>query len=178
MDDLTGASDRTTWRRPLRLAFALALLLAGVMVLAAGVAIVGSDALTAVGVSPGVAPDVALAVAAVLPPVILYGVLRSVEAPASYRRYALAGTGTAASGVVLGLVARGLLLDRAAAFLYALGVLLTLVALAGSFVADGPRPDRSRPSYRREGARGGSGVTPADGGEEDDDLVFHLDDEE
>lgn len=178
MDDLSGASDRTSWRGPLRLAGALALLLAGVMVLAAGVANVGADVLVAAGLARTVAVDLALGLAAILPPVVLFGVIASVDAPTEYRRYALAGAIVATVGIGAGLLLDGAVANRGAAVLYALGFLLALVALAGSFLADeSSGQTRSTPGYTRS-TGSVDRVTPADGGADDDDLSFPLDDEE
>lgn len=176
MDDLTGVSHRGSWRRPLRLAGGLAVLLAGVLVLAAGTAKVGTDLFVGVGMAHPAASNLAFGIAALVPPLVVALVLVSVSAPRRSQRLGAAAIATAAVGVGIGLEFESVLFDRAAAFLYAIGFLFALLALADTFVADGTRSS-SATSYRREtGAR--SRVTPADGGAEDEDLSFPLDDED
>jgi len=175
MDDLTGVPDRGSWRRPLRLAGGLAVLLAGVLVLAAGVAKVGTDLFVGVGMAHPAASNLAFGIAALIPPVVVLFVLVSVSAPVRSQRLSVAAIVAAAVGIGIGLEFEVALFDRAAAFLYAVGFLFALLALADTFVADRTEP-RAGSSYRRTTT--GNRVTPADGGADDDDLSFPLDDED
>lgn len=179
MADLS-AKTNDVLGRPLRLAIGLGLLLAGVMALAAGIANVGADAFVALGLGAEAARNAALGLGAVVPPLVLVGVLHTIDAPGRYQSFAAAGAGLTAVGIVVGLVGDAVVLDEAAVVVYALGILLALLALAGSVVGpDASGARTSTPSFYRSTVGHGprDGVTPADGGEEDDDLTFPLDDD-
>lgn len=174
MGELPGSSD--SWRGPLKLAGAMALLLAGSMALAAGAANVGTTALIRVGVVPAMADQVAVGLAALIPPLLLYGVLRSVGAPGRFHRYAALGISVAGAGIIVGILSPALVLDRIAAGLYSVGFLFGLVALTGAVLAE-DASNSANPSFRRSTVRTDR-VTPADGGADDEDLSFPLDEEE
>lgn len=175
MGELPGSTD--SWRGPLKLAGAMALLLAGSMALAAGAANLGTTALIRAGVVPAMADQVAVGLAALLPPLLLYGVLRTVGAPGRFHRYAALGISVAGAGIVVGILSPVLLLDRVAAVLYSVGFLFGLVALTGAVLAVDDPSNSANPSFRRSPVRTDR-VTPADGGADEEDLSFPLDEEE
>lgn len=174
-----GTRGRFGWGRHARLGVALGTLLAGIVVFSSGAAKVGADALRATGVAPDFAVVVAGAVAAVLPLVVVAAVLVTIEAERPFQRIAFAGAIVAVGGIAVAAVTPAPFATPVVVGLYGLGSLLLLSALVGGILAvSRSRSDLDRPmvEYTRTGST--DRVLPSDGGEEDDDLEFPLDDEE
>lgn len=173
-------SDRTgdDWRRSLRVGVAIATLLAGLVVLSSGAARVGADGLRAIGLPSADATVVAAAGAALVPIAILLVVLLSAGVERRYLRYAGVGGALAVVGVGVAMQSSTPFTDPVAVGTYALGALLAVGALVGGAVDDSTpsKAARSTPGYTAR--RSTDRITPADGGEEeDDDLEFLIEDE-
>lgn len=176
MTERIGNND---WRRTARIAIALATLLAGLVVLASGGAKIGADALQAVGLPSAAATTVAAAGAAVVPMAILFVVLVSAGVDRRFLRIGGAGSAIAILGVGVAVKSPTPFVDPLAVGTYGLGALLAVGALVGGTVAESTPSirDRSTSGYRAQQST--RRITPADGGEEDDDdLVFPLEDED
>jgi hypothetical protein len=160
----------------LQLATALGLVLVGAATLAAGASGVLDAALVSAGVPVGIAGRTALATALCLPPLLFAGVLRTLEPTPDHRRLAGGAGGLALAGVV-GVIAFGA--GPFTVALYALGV-AGLFASVGWAAVDSPDAADAVVGEREPATtprRDPPGRVPADGGTEDDELRFPLDDE-
>lgn len=177
MNDGTGG--RSGWGRHARLGVALGTLVAGIVVFTTGAAKVGADAVRTLGVAPDFAVVVAGGGAAVLPLVVVGAVLVTVEADRRFQRIALGGGTLALGGIGIAAVSPTSVVNPVVIGLYGLGSLLLLWSLVGGVLAvtrSRSGSDRPTVEYTRTGPT--DAALPSDGGEEDDDLEFPLDDEE
>ena len=187
MTSLGDAYDEATdeWERR-RLYFGAALLFVGAVVAAPGLARVLAGLLTAVGVAEGTAVTLGIAIAALAVPVVGAGLFRLVPSNRQARTAGAAGVVFAAVAVaafVAGSPADGTLgaVPPVVIATYLAGVLLALgspVVAAG--LAGGETRSR-RPSttfVRERRTVSPRGQVPADGGEEDQELAFLLDQDE
>lgn len=187
----TGDSTRT--KRLFRAGSAIALFLAGLVVLAVGGAGFLTDLFGLLGVSAPSAQVASFAIAALVPPVFLLAATRSISKAARPRNLAVGGVVIATVGALGSVLGTGLQpstfppgspLTTLLTLGYALGTLLTLGALLdglASSEAAGP-PSASSRSWqvrtragRTRSRRSHSGAAPADGGSEDTELAFPLD---
>lgn len=178
MTDRLGENDG--WRREARLGVAIATLLAGLVVLAAGAANVGADILQGIGLPSPAAIDVAATVAAAIPIAVVFLVLMSAGVEWRFLRIAGIGGVVSLGGIGVAVQSATPLVDPLAIGLYALGALVAVGALVGGTAAESTPSVRDRPTPGFTRTRSSDRVVPADGGdeEEDDDLTFPLDDEE
>lgn len=187
MPSLGDAYDEATdeWERR-RLYFGAALLFVGAVVAAPGLASVLAGALTAVGVTEGTAITLGIAVAALAVPLAGAGLLRLVPANRQARTAGAAGVvfaAVAVAGFIAAAPADGTLGSVPAIVIatYAAGVLLALgspVVAAGLSAGD-TKPSRpSTPFVRERRSVRPGGRVPADGGEEDQELAFLLDNDD
>jgi hypothetical protein len=185
MSDRSGRAP-SQWRRLARLGGGFGVLVAGLVVLASGSANVAVRGTQALGITAGAAQEIGYAIGATIPLVVLVGLATTVETEDRYRRVAFAGIGVAVSGLAVGLGTAAGFGDTTVIGLYGLG----LVGAVGSLFLgglDSVRSDRTPSAgpitgYERNPGAGrsrhGDGSLPADGGDEDDDMEFLLDDEE
>ncbi len=187
MPSLGDAYDEATdeWERR-RLYFGAALLFVGAVVAAPGLASVLAGVLTAVGVTEGTAITLGIAVAALAVPFAGAGLLRLVPANRQARTAGAAGVvfaTVAVAGFIASAPADATLgsVPVIVVVTYGAGVLLALgspVVAAGLSAGDtGP----SRPSttfVRERRSISPRGQVPADGGEEDQELAFLLDNDD
>ncbi|UWG49136.1 hypothetical protein HSRCO_2880 [Halanaeroarchaeum sp. HSR-CO] len=174
-----GIGTRSGWRRRARLGVALGTLVAGVIVLASGAAKMGGEALSDAGFSAGMAIEVAAAGAAALPIVIFVAVLATVDADYRFQRFAVVGGTLTIGGIAVAVTSTTPLANPVSIGLYGGGVAVLLGALVGGVLdafASGTGSDRTNVDYVDR--RPTDHAMPSDGGEEDDDLEFLLDDEE
>ncbi|MFB6153497.1 MAG: hypothetical protein ABEJ27_04520 [Halodesulfurarchaeum sp.] len=172
------------WRGWLKLSGALAFLLAGLAVMTAGSAKVATDFLVGLGVPRQAAQRIAIVSAATLPPIALAGTLAYITRSPTFRLLGLGGVALALGGVA---VALPLGLERVGlpvGVIYGLGLFLVVVALVQGTLED-TRPTETHASAA-VGERGsgigsigspGPGTMPADGGAEEDQLTFLLDED-
>lgn len=185
MSDRSGRA-RSGWRRLARLGGGFGVLVAGLVVLASGSANVAVRGTQALGIAPGAAREIGYAIGAAIPAVVLVGVSTTVDTEDRYRRVAFVGIGVAVSGLAVGLGTAARFGDPIVTGLYGLGIVVAVGSLVlGSL--DSVRSDRTPSAgpttgYERNPGAGrsrhGDGPLPADGGDEDDDMEFLLDDEE
>lgn len=182
MAELGEVHREGRWRRLVVLALALAALLAGLLALTAGGARLLTSLLEGVGLPGAAARQISIATVSTLPPVILAGTLVMTNGDSRARLVGLVGVAFALTGVAIGLP---LGFERAApvvAAIYGFGLLLVLASLLHGFLTDQPGVGETRtPGWSdtsRSSRRGVSGATPADGGEEDDELSFLLESDE
>ncbi|MFW5918728.1 MAG: hypothetical protein ACOCSF_00850 [Halanaeroarchaeum sp.] len=178
MRDRSGSTDGD-WRRLARLGGGFGVLVAGFVVLVAGSANVATRAIETVGLANGAARALGFATAAAIPPIVLLGVLASVEAESRYRRLALVGIGLATFGIVLGIGTSAGIGDPLVTGIYGTGIAMAVATLF-SGVLESATSNRSTSARPTTGYRTDTAVDrtlPADGGTEDDDLEFFLDDE-
>jgi hypothetical protein len=172
------------WRRLLSLAGGVAALLAGLLVLTAGAARLGTTALESWGLPTAAARQIAIATVSTLPPVVLGGLLVMTKPEGTGRLVGLGGVALALTGVAIGLpLGFGSTLPLVA-LIYATGVFFVLASLLmglvdgdglpGTSPEVGPGSDQGTAMYRSTGSE----ALPADGGSEDDDIEFLLDDED
>ncbi|MFW6265234.1 MAG: hypothetical protein ACOC2A_00475 [Halanaeroarchaeum sp.] len=176
---LDGIGDRPGWGRQVHLGVALGTLVAGIVAFASGAAKVGADALHQAGLPAGVAVEVAAAGAALVPIGIVVAVLLTVDAEARFARYAVASAVAVVTGIAVALTSSSPLANPVAIGLYGGGLVVLLGVLVGGVLdasASLTRRDRPRVEYVDRGST--DHVMPSDGGEEDDDIEFLLDDEE
>ncbi|MFB6129413.1 MAG: hypothetical protein ABEJ28_01160 [Salinigranum sp.] len=191
--EVYGYEDERTSRR-LYLVMALALVLAGAVVFAAGATRVISSALVGAGASTAIAHRAAVLAGALLPPALLGGVLVALDTTPSERAFGVAGAVLSLAGAV------GFLLssDGGAAFafvaaLYVAGILFVVIGIGRSVAKPLPSSERHEPTLpraslvsdgRSRSARelGGrkrpsreGGNLPTDGGEAADDITPLLD---
>ncbi len=180
-------------RRLFRAGSAVAVLLAGLVVLAVGGAGFLTDLFRMAGSDSATAQSVSFALAGLVPPVVLFGVTYSLTNASRPRKLAGGGVLVAtvsALGSVLGSglqslpVSLGSPLATILSLGYGLGIVLSLGALldAVSTFDSIDSPTRSRVGWQardRTGTprsrRSGSGAAPADGGSTDSELSFPLD---
>lgn len=181
MPDLESAYGGPGGRRVVRLSVAVGLVLAGATVVAAGV---GGLVRAAV---PGASPAAGLAAAVLFLPLVLASAILVLPATTGQRGAGLAGGALATLGVVASWVAGAAtpawaplplpaLVGGLAGIALAVGGLVAAVGTAGfeRSGTDGDLPGYvSRPGA---GARSHGGL-PADGGTDEDDLQFPLDEE-
>ncbi|MGM0398548.1 MAG: hypothetical protein ACQEQY_06090 [Halobacteriota archaeon] len=174
-----GIANRSGWRRRARLGAALGTLVAGVVVLASGAAKMGGDALRNGGLAGGMAVEVAAAGAAALPLVIIVAVLATVGAEHRFQRIAVVGGTLVIGGIAVAATSTSPLTNPVGIGLYGGGVAVLLGALVGGvFDASASTTGSDRPNVEYVDRRTTDHAMPSDGGEEDDDLAFLLDDEE
>lgn len=176
---MTDASS-SRLRTAARATVATGALLAGSLLLAFG----SADLLTAAandwGIGPAASP-LALTVASLLPP-LAFAALRTRYATDAGLRMLLAGLALAGASIAA-LWLTGTVIDSLTSIPLAISAtyLLGLAAIASSHMAallaplfvSPRRTTTSQPSYRRDD---GDHILPSDGGIEDDDLEFLLDD--
>jgi hypothetical protein len=171
--------DRT-WL--LRAGSGVGVLLAGLLVLAVGGAGSLTELFRAVGTPASTAHPLAVAIAGLVPPVVLVVVTRSLTSADRARTRAGYGAGiagaTAVGSVFLG--AGGQAVATALLIGYALGIAVAVVGLFEGVSTDetGSTAGESvswQATTRDRSPGPTAGVTPADGGSEDDDLDFPLD---
>lgn len=164
------------WWRDLKLGLALATLVAGSIVVASGFANVGAGILQEFGLPSPVATQLGVALAAAIPPTIAVAVLATVGADPRYRGSAILGGGITLGGIGVAMTLS--FVHPVAIGLYAAGLLVIVASLVRGVlgVTEPDGVDRVTPQY--SASRVDNRVTPADGGEDDDDLEFPLDDEE
>lgn len=182
MADLGEVTTDGTWRRHLFLGGALAALLAGLLALTAGSARLATDVLVGMGVPTPAARQIAIATVSTVPPIVLAGALVMTNEVARMRLLGLAGVAIALTGIAVGLPLGFESAFLLVALLYAGGISVLLLAVVHGFVVD-PKPGGgdttgwSRDATDTFGL-GDSGPMPADGGDEDDDLTFLLENDE
>lgn len=185
MPSLGDAYDEATdeWERR-RLYFGTALLFVGAAVAAPGLANVLAGAFAALGFAAATATTLGIAVAALLVPFAGAALLRWVPATPRFRT-------AGAAGVVLSTVAVAAFVASnpadlgsvplAVAATYAAGALLALwspVLAAGLTARDGGRSRPSTAFVREKRSVRPGGRVPADGGQEDQELAFLLDNDD
>ncbi|MFB6267790.1 MAG: hypothetical protein ABEI31_09035 [Halodesulfurarchaeum sp.] len=185
MPGLGEVTREGDWGRWLKLAGAMGLLLAGLAALTAGSARVATDFLVGLGVPLQAAQRIAIVTAATLPPIVLAGTLAYITHSSAVRLFGLGGVALALGAVAVGLP---LGLDRVGtlvALLYGVGLFVVVAALVQGTIEDASPAGTGRTgtvssSDLDMGSFGspGPGTMPADGGAEDDDLTFLLDDDE
>lgn len=170
------------WRRLLTVGGGIAVLLAGLLALTAGGARVATSLLVGMGLPTAAAREIAIASVSTLPPVVLGGLVVLTRPRGPNRLVGLAGVAVALAGVAVGLPLGFESALPIVAVIYGTGIFFVLAVLVHGFVA-GDRvaePD-STTGWTREVSAGSNrtgGPMPADGGDEDDDLTFLLDDED
>ncbi|MFB6112844.1 MAG: hypothetical protein ABEJ58_01925 [Halodesulfurarchaeum sp.] len=167
----------------LPLVIGLAVLLAGLALLTIGVARVGSSVLVDIGVPPAGASQIAFVTAGTIPPVVLAVTLTTVTDVERTRLVGLAGVLLSLAGIAIGLPFRFATIAPVVGLVYAIGVFVVMFAIVTG-VTGTERDSRDRDSrWDRSGAvdmfrAPESNRIPADGGDEDSDLSFLLDEEE
>lgn len=177
MPGLDEAYDsRRTERPTLQLSAALGLILVGAATLAAGASGVLDAALVSAGVPVETAGRAALAMALGLPPLLFVGVLRTLEPTPGHRRLARVAGALTLVGVG-GVAAFGV--GPLTGALYATGVTGLFLDVGWAAVDDGEATDATVGDLDAGSGtrRDHRGRVPADGGTEDDQLRFPLDDE-
>ncbi|MDZ7702212.1 MAG: hypothetical protein U5J98_09205 [Halobacteriales archaeon] len=182
-DAYDEASDE--WERR-RLYFGAALLFVGAAVAAPGLARVLAGVLTLVGVAEATAVTLGIAVAALAVPIAGAALLRWLPADRRARTAGAAGvvfSAVAVAGFVAAAPADGGLASVPSIVLatYGAGVLLALGSpvVAAGLAGSEARPSRPSTAFVRERQTfSPSGRVPADGGEEDQELAFLLDNDE
>jgi hypothetical protein len=176
-------ADREQAWSGVRLAVALALVLAGSVVAALGLVDAAASALVAVGVPTTLAGRLGVVAGGLVLPATLAALHAVVPSSRRLRRAATAGVALAAVGPALHALGAG----TAATVAYGVGVLAalwSLVAAATTAIdrpsaavapADAPAIDVDRQLYD-DRSRVGERVTPADGGTDDDEITPLLDD--
>lgn len=185
MSDRSGRAQ-SGWRRLARLGGGFGVLVAGLVVLASGSANVAVRGTQALGIGPDVAREIGYAIGAVIPLVVLVGVTTTVGTADRYRRFAFGGISVAVSAIAVGLGTTAGIGDPVVTGLYGIGVTVAvgMLFLGGLESLRSDRPSSTRPTIEYERnrpagrSRAGDGPLPADGGDEDDDLAFPLDEEE
>lgn len=173
-----GIGNRSGWRRQAQLGVAIATLVAGIVVFASGAARIGADALREAGLSAGLAVEGAAAGAAALPVVIVVAVLATVDAEHRFQQFAIGGGVLVLGGITVAVTSTAPLTDPVAIGLYGGGVAILLGTLvAGVLDSSASATGRDRSNVVYVDRRSIDHVMPSDGGEEDDDLEFPLDDE-
>lgn len=179
MSDRSGGTDGD-WRRVARLGGGFGVLVAGFVVLGVGSANVVTRAIETVGIANGMAREFGFATAAAIPPIVLVGVIASIETQSRYRRLAIVGIGLATIGIAVGVGTPSGIGDPLVTGIYGTGIAMAVATLFSGVLesASSNRSPSARPTteYRREAPI--DRTLPADGGSEDDDLSFFLDDEE
>ena len=185
MSDRSGRAQ-IGWRRLARLGGGFGVLVAGVVVLASGSANVAVRSTQALGIAPSAAREIGYAIGAVIPLVVLVGVSTTVGTADRYRGIAFGGIAVAISGIAVGLGTAAGIGDPVVTGLYGLGVTVAVGMLFYGVLESirtnrtpSPRPTAGYERNRTAGrSRAGDGSLPADGGDEDDDLAFPLDEED
>lgn len=174
-------TDASGWRRDARLGLAAGTLLAGVVAAATGAASVVTDAAGATGVAPGVAHEFGLAVGGLVPFVVLLGVVWSLDSQRRAVGGVLVGTSLGVGGIAVGLLTGATVGDPVVTGLYAGGLGLAVVAMASRVVtttgAAATGTDHTSVASSHTRTHGDDRALPSDGGRQDDDLSFPLDDE-
>lgn len=172
-------------RRLVRFGGGFGVLLAGLVVLASGTANVAVRGIGALGIAPGTTREIGYAIGAVIPLVVLAGVSTTIDTETRYRRLVFVAIAVATGGIAVGLGTSAGVDDAVVTGLYGLGVAVATVTLfhGGLESIRSNRTPSARPStgYERnrvaDRSRPGDGSLPADGGDEDEDLEFPLDEE-
>lgn len=171
----------------LRAGSGVALLLAGLIVVAVGGAGLLTGLFRSAGATAGTAQTAGFTIAALAPPAVLFFATRSVSTEVTPRRVAGGGASLGvASAIVLGLpvgfaeLAAGSPLAILLAAGYGIGTLLAFGGLVNGVSASDPSrryrgADVSWQASNRSRTRSQSGVAPADGGSTDSELSFPLD---
>lgn len=183
MADLGEVNTGGSWRRYLRLAGALAALLAGLLVLTAGGANLVTGLLVEFGLPLVAARQIAIATVSTLPPVVLGGTLVMTTGNRQARLVGLAGVAIALTGVAVGLPLGFASAAPIVALIYGIGIFLVIGSLLHGYLIEDQQSSGATAGWRSDSiagtARGsGSGAMPADGGEDDSDLTFLLEDED
>ena len=182
--------ETTRRRRLFRIGSAVALLLAGAMVLTVGGAGLLSDLFRSAGTPLASAQTIAFGIAALVPLVVFVGVTVTTTRKRHPRRVAVGGA-LFAAGTVGGSLLLGSGQPAPATFegplatALSVGYVLGLVLVLGALI-DGIQAPKTRPPTRTEEGWQAtsrsmthdptrSGTVPADGGSEDSDLAFPLD---
>lgn len=182
--------ETTQRRRLFRTGSAVALLLAGTIVLAVGGAGLLSDLFRSAGTPLASAQTMAFGIAALVPLVVFVGVTVTTTRKRHTRRVAVGGA-LFAGGTVIGSLLLGsgqpapATFDGPLATALSVGYVLGLVLVLGALI-DGIQAPKTRPHARTEQGWQAtsrsmthdptrSGTVPADGGSEDSDLAFPLD---
>ncbi len=181
MTSLGDTYDEATdeWERR-RLYFAAALLFVGAVIAAPGLASVLAGVFGALGVADATAVTLGIAVAALLVPFAGAALLRWVPSAPQFRTAGAAGvvlsTVAVAAFVALGPTALGSV-PLAVVVTYVVGALLALWSpvLAARLAAGDGGSSRPSTAFVRERRSVRPGRMPADGGEEDQELAFLLD---
>jgi hypothetical protein len=170
------------WRRLLTLGGGIAILLAGLLALTVGGARVVTSLLVGMGLPTAAAREIAIASVSTIPPVILGGMVVLTKPRGTSRLVGLAGVAIALTGIAVGLPLGFEAALPLVALLYATGVFFVLAVLVHGLVSEkGEAGTDATSGWSREvsaGSTGTRGAMPADGGDEDDDLTFLLDDED
>lgn len=174
MTRLGGSTRVSTWR----LSAGTALVAAGILTTALGTAHVTASILRTVGAGSDIATVGGLSVGGFLVPILFYTVHTQLQTPRPYARAVTIGTAIAVAGVLIVLGVTVITPDPSlvtvlAAIPYAAGVVLAVWGVVASAAA---RPRRPTPSYERTPTTTSESRSAADGGEDDDDLSFPLED--
>jgi MFS family permease len=184
MPSLGDAFDEATdeWERR-RLYFGTALLFVGAVVAAPGLASVLAGAFSAAGVAEATAVTLGIAIAALAVPFAGAALLRWVPSSPQFRTAGAAGvvlsTVAVAAFVALGPADLGSV-PLAVVATYVVGALLALWSpiLAAGMAAGDRGSSRPSTAFVRERRSVRPGQVPADGGEEDQELAFLLDNDD
>lgn len=184
MADLGEVRPGQDRKRLLLLGGALGVLLAGLVVLSAGAARLGTRVLVEFGIPAVAARQIAIAAASTVPPILLAGTLLTSQEHPRVRLVGLVGVAIALTGVAAGLPLNFQTGVWITGGVYGIGLLLVLASVLHGLVVgdDGSATGRTTGWTRDSSATGsvrapGSGPMPADGGEEDGELSFLLEDE-
>jgi hypothetical protein len=162
----------------LRLGTALALVLVGATLLAAGTSGVLDAVFVGAGLSGTLAWRLALTASLLVPPGLFCAVLWTLDTGPAHHRLAAVSVGLAVVGALaLGVVGPGPVTGG----LYVLGVGELLVSVGWAAVAPSeghPGADLGSPILLTHGAGGSREQVPADGGTDDEELQFPLEDEQ